>query len=836
MEMKYKARSNDELFPLMGMTDGVLISKRGEITVGWELELPTAYSITESEYDEMITSMSSAIKLLPAWTMVHRQDIYSGEEYKALDKQGFLAGAYERHFSGRKYLSHRSYLFLTMSVKTSAMKSVASCGLLGARLQAKKSPVESIELLNSKASEFIAVLCGNGRISARRLTDEDLATENNHGLIPEYLTLWSKDGIISDFPMNGECVEIGDKRVWAYTLSESDNFPTSVNSTRRVEQLSTGESELFLSFAAAIGPRLRCEHIVNQYILTAPQIEILSELNARRKRMESMSKRSAENRINAQEIMTFIDDAHSESLTSVYTHTNILVWGREEEKLRLRGKVSAALAGMGVTCVQDTYDTPILWYSAIPGAACEIGFENLMSAELMSILCMGIYETYDNGLPEGMLKMCDRTRNVPITLDIQGKALDAGLIDNYNAFILGGSGTGKSFFTNYFVRSCYDAGETVFIIDIGDSYEGLCSVIREESGGKDGHYYTWDVEKPISFDAFVGYKEWIDASGKLRQDNNSLNFLLSFIQTLWQPSGGWAADMVPILRQMVRDFIISRRDSEDKPIFDDFRCYVHDAVAPQILGESGYTCGDVIVDKHRFDINGFLIAMGEYALGGPFGFLLNDRNPRDLFGSRFTVFEVDKISSIDDKKFYPLCILCIMNAFDNKMRNSPGFKVMVIEEAWKAIANETMAPYLTGLWKTARKYQTSAVVVTQQISDVVSSSIVRDSIVANSSIRALLEHTGGQSSFRQISDLLGLGKRQQNLVLSINKDRNPDYMLYREVFISLGDKMCGVYAHEVSPEEAIGYESNKEKKRPLLSLAPSLGVIGAIKRLVKQRG
>lgn len=836
MEMKHKARSIDELFPLMGMKDGVLISKRGEITIGWELDLPRAYSIAESEYDEMITSMSSAIKLLPAWTMVHRQDIYSEEEYQSSHKNGFLADAYERRFNGRKYLSHRSYLYLTMSVKTSAMKSVASCGLLGTHLLAKKSPVESIEMLESKASEFIAVLCGNGKISARRLTDEDYATDDNHGLIPDYLTLWSKDGIISDFPMNGESVEIGDRKVWAYTLSESDNFPTSVNSTRRVEQLSTSESELFLSFAAAIGPRLRCEHIVNQYILTAPQTEILSELNARRKRMESMSKRSAENRINAEEIMAFIDEAHSESLIGVYAHTNILVWGKDEEKLRLRGKVSAALAGMGVTCIQDTYDTPILWYSAIPGAGCEIGFENLMSAELMSILCMGIYETFDKGLQEGMLKMCDRTRNVPLTLDIQEKALDAGLIDNYNAFILGGSGTGKSFFTNYFVRSCYDAGETVFIIDVGDSYEGLCSVIHEESGGKDGHYYTWDEKKPISFDAFIGYRDWVDAAGKLRQDNNSLNFLLSFIETLWQPEGGWTTAMIPILRQMIRDFILSWASSEEKPIFDDFRCYVHDVIAPQIQGPTGYTCGDITVDEHRLDIKGFLLAMGEYALGGPFGFLLNDRNPRDLFGSRFTVFEVDKISNNDDKKFYPLCILCIMNAFDNKMRNSPGFKVMVIEEAWKAIANETMAPYLTGLWKTARKYQTSAVVVTQQISDVVSSSIVRDSIVANSSVRVLLEHTGGQSSFRQISDLLGLGKRQQSLVLSINKDRNPEYMLYREVFIALGDKMSGVYAHEVSPEEAIAYESNKEKKRHLLALAPKLGIIGAIKELVKQRG
>ena len=574
---------------------------------------------------------------------------------------------------------------------------------------------------------------------------------------------------------------------------------------------------------------MECEHIVNTSIFTINQSESMREVDGRRRRMTSMSK-NAENKVGSEELDTFIKQSHQEQLVTVKTNTNILVWGRADQEQELRGKVSSALSGMGITCVQASYDTPILWYSSIPGAAGEISADNLRKGELKESLCLGIGETFEQGLEGGVLKMCDRFRNIPVKIDIQSAAYQAGLIDNYNAFILGGSGTGKSFFTNYFVRSCYDAGQTVFIIDVGDSYQGLCSVINEESGGKDGIYYTWDRNSPISFDAFIGIEQWLDEEDRLQQESDGLNFLLSFLQTLWSPRGGWNADSGNILKQIVRDFAISRKGNSERPIFNDLRSFIISDIAPQIHSKEGYTCDDVNVTSSRFDIDGLILAMGDYAKDGAFGFLLNDRNPRDLFSSRFTVFEVDKLSGINDSKFYSLCILCIMNSFNAKMRNTPGMKVMVIEEAWKAIANETMSGYLAGLWKTARKFQTSAVVVTQQISDIMSSSVVRDTILQNSSVRILLDQSNNRNSFSQLQDLLGLTDHQKDIILSMNRSRRRG-LQYREVFIALGDKKYGVYATEVSPQEAVAYESNKEKKRPFLELSTQVGAIEAIRRL-----
>ena len=828
MEMRTKAKGMEDIFPLMSICDGFVISKRGDITLGWEVTLPGLFSLTEKEHDDLISSFASAVGLLDPWMMVHRQDIFLHQEYERSDAKGFLSESFERHFDNRTHLIHRQFLFLTITSKESACKGVSSSGLFGIKAPSGEALKSSASRLQSKAEEFASVLGGKGYIHLERLTDHTLLE-----IIGTHMRLGGRQtAMLSDFEMFPDRVSNADKSLWAFSISNSSSLPSLLEPSRKVDSLSGPAAQLHSSFGSAIGPLMDCEHAINSYILTLPQGETLSEMDARRRRMVSMS-RNAENKNNAEQLEAYIDEVHKEKLITVKTHTNILVWDSHDNLQQVKGRVSAALAGIGISCVQDIYDTPVLWYSALPGAECELGSENLMLMELGSALCLGVNESFETGLPGGLLKLCDRTRNIPLEIDIQRKAHEAGLIDNYNAFILGGSGTGKSFFTNFFVRSCYDAGQTVFIIDVGDSYEGLCAVIREESEGKDGIYHTWDMNNPLSFDAFLDFEQWTDLSGTLRQDSDGLNFLLSFLQTLWSPQGGWSADTSNILKQMIRDFRISWNRSQ-RPIFDDFRNFLIEVIMPKMESDEGYLCGEIRVVSSRFDISGFVLAMGDYASGGAFGFLLNDKSPKDLFSSRFTVFEVEKLASVNDSKFYSLCILCIMNSFNAKMRSQDGMKVMVIEEAWKAIANETMAPYLTGLWKTARKYSTSAVVVTQQITDIMSSSVINDTILQNSSVRILLDQSNNLNNFDQIKTLLGLSDHQKAMVLSMNRNNNPRYR-YREVFIALGDRQCGVYATEVSPQEAVAYESSKEKKKPFLNLQQKIGTIAAIKELTQKK-
>ena len=190
----------------------------------------------------------------------------------------------------------------------------------------------------------------------------------------------------------------------------------------------------------------------------------------------------------------------------------------------------------------------------------------------------------------------------------------------------------------------------------------------------------------------------------------------------------------------------------------------------------------------------------------------------------------------DNKEIFPIFILLIMHTFEDKMRNLKCHKVMIIEEAWKAISVDTMANYIVWLWRTARKFSTSAVVVTQDIEDIVSSPVIKSAIVGNSAVRILLDQRANANNFEKAINVLGLSPMDVNLALSVNTALHTEYGQYKEAFFQIGPSYSGVFAMEVSPEQALAFESNYEKKEPLYALARERGsFITAIRELAEER-
>lgn len=83
MEIKAKSVRFDRYIPILTIQDGVVVSKRGELTVGWEVALPPLCSVTEDGYEDMLESLSSAVRSLGQGFIVHRQDIYLKDSYHA---------------------------------------------------------------------------------------------------------------------------------------------------------------------------------------------------------------------------------------------------------------------------------------------------------------------------------------------------------------------------------------------------------------------------------------------------------------------------------------------------------------------------------------------------------------------------------------------------------------------------------------------------------------------------------------------------------------------------------------------------------------------------------
>ena len=796
-------------FPVLNGGDGVILSKRGDICVGWEVQLPPAFRCNEAGYDSLVGTLAGAIALLPDYTIVHKQDIFMRKRYHAEKSSGFLEKAYEEHFDGREYLDHRCLLWLSFSSKKNVRS--GSSGLLGLAGPGLPSAAAIGRCLTA-AEQFGAMLGGNSLLSLRRLTEEDVFGADKPGLLQDYLNF--TDGgadVLSDIQVSPRALRIGDKSIVCHLFADLDQLPGEVASCKRNRDLSTENSAVMLSFLNDIGQALDCEHVVNWFCVKEPLKDIHGSLDSKRRQMQSMSARNAENRKYAEEINEYLEIAAVQQMSTVRCHLN--VFSVDENA------TTTAISKLGITPVRDTANAPAQFWTSIPGNESGLAFSEYMTMELQSSLCLNLYDGFDTGIADGVLKMSDRIRLVPQRFDIQEKALDAGLIENYNVFLLGPSGSGKSFFMNKYLRSCYVAGQHCFLIDVGDSYRGLCYIIKEESGGKDGTYYTFEKGKPISFNPFRNVKRFSQV------DSEAMNFLFTLMVTLWKNG---KVEISSSAEKYVRESIsafLRQWDQVFDPVFNDYFEFVRDVFGDLLRAEDA--------GKEYFDLKDYLISLEQFYKGGPYDYLLNSSESVNILEDRFVVFEIDHIKG--DPVIYPITTLVIMDAFMEKMTSNSDFKVMCIEEAWKAIMGTQMATYMLELWKTARKHRTAAMVVTQELKDITSSPIIKDSIVENSGVKILLDQTKYLNRFEELAAQLSLSEDDKGMVLSLNRLKIPGAS-GREVFFNLGNRKSFVMRLEVSPEERIAFSSAKKDKERLAKAVEKSGgsYIKAIKKLVKR--
>ena len=816
MRNTLRATTLESKLPLLAVEHGCIISKDADITVAFEVSLPELFTVTSAEYESMHAAWCKAIKVLPHFSVVHKQDWFMSETYKPeLQKEdlSFLDRSFERHFNERPYLSHKCYLFLTKTTKERMRQQSNFSTLCRGRLTPKELNHEMVVKFMESVEQFERIINDTGYIKLRRLTDDEIVgTDNSSGLIEQYMSLSMGDvNCLEDIDLSAKEMRIGDKMLCLHTLSDTNDLPGKVSTDNRYERLSTDRSDCRLSFASPVGLLLPCNHIYNQYILIDDNDENLARFEKTARNMNSLSKYSRSNAINKEWIDRYLNEAHSYSLISVRCHCNIMAWSDDAEELRrIKNEDGGQLATMGCMPRHNTIDCPTMFWSAMPGNEADFPAEESFYTFIEPAVCFFTAETnYRSSLSPFGIKMVDRLTGKPVHLDISDEPMKRGITTNRNKFILGPSGSGKSFFTNHLVRQYYEQGSHILLIDTGNSYEGLCNLIHNRTHGEDGIYYTYTEDNPISFNPFFTDDGVFDVEKK-----DSIKTLLL---TLWKSeddrvtkteSGELGSALSMFLDKMAKD-------KEIVPCFNSFYEFMRDEYKVEMANRP------IPIYRQDFDIDNFLTTLRQYYHGGRFDFLLNSKENIDLLNKRFVVFEIDAIR--DNKDLFPVVTIIIMEAFINKMRRLKGIrKVLICEEAWKALSTANMAEYMRYMFKTVRKYFGEAVVVTQEVDDIISSPIVKETIINNSDCKILLDQRKYMNRFDQIQELLGLTDKEKAQILSINMANNPS-RLYKEVWIGLGGTQSAVYATEVSGEEYYCYTTEETEKVEVQRLAAKLG-------------
>ena len=613
--------------------------------------------------------------MLPNYSILHKQDIFITEKYEPdirRDELSFLSRSFERHFNERPYLHHACYLFLTKTTKErSRQQSNWNTLCRGFLVPKEIRDKETVERFMEAVGQFESIVNDSGLVRLERLTTEEITgTENEPGIIERYLTL-SADGttMLQDMQLNPDEMRIGDKRLCLHTLSDLDDLPGKVRTDGRYERLSTDRSDCRLSYAAPVGVMLPCDHIYNQWIFIDDSNENLSRFEKAAKNMQSLSRYSRSNQINKEWLDEYLNEAHTNGLQSVRCHCNIIAWAENGDELRrVKNDVGSALALMECTPHHNTTDLPALYWAGIPGNEADFPAEETFYTFTGQALCFFTAETcYRNSLSPFGIRMVDRLTGKPVFLDISDLPMKKGVVTNRNKFILGPSGSGKSFFTNHLVRQYWEQGTHILLVDTGNSYKGLCDLIHQKTGGDDGIYFTYKENDPISFNPFF--------TEDYRYDIEKRDSIKTLILTLWKREDEPPRRSEEVALSNAVSLYIEKikKNRKIKPNFNSFYDFVRKDYR-KILADKN-------VREKDFDVDGFLNVLEPYYKNGEYGYLLNSDKELDLLNKRFIVFELDVVK--DNPILFPVVTIIIMETFINKMRRLQGIRKMIlIEEAW----------------------------------------------------------------------------------------------------------------------------------------------------------
>ena len=803
---------------------GVLYTKTGEYSAVLKIENPVQkYSADIDSYYDFTHLFTALAQTLGEGYAIHKQDIFVRKQFASepADGQEFLSSSYFRYFKGRPYTDSLCYLTITQ--------------------EAKKSRLFSFD--SKKWRDFLVKIrkvhdqLRDGGVQARFLNKAE-ASE----YVDRYFAMNFKDRTVSmtNFKADDETVSMGDKRCKVYSLVDVDcaALPSLVRPYTNIE---VNNTEMPVDLVSVVDSIPNAETVVyNQIIFLPNQKRELSLLDKKKNRHASIP--NPNNQMAVEDIKRVQEVIARESKQLVYTHFNMVVAVSAGADLqKCTNHLENAFGRMGIHISKRAYNQLELFVGSFPGNCYTLNEEYDRFLTLSDAAMCLMYKERVLHSEETPLKIYYTNRQgVPVAIDITGKEGKNKLTDNSNFFCLGPSGSGKSFHINSVVRQLHEQGTDVVMVDTGNSYEGLCEYL----GGK---YISYTEERPITMNPFRINRE--------EYNIEKIDFLKNLILMIWKGADSQIPEIeFRIVEQIIIDyydayfngftrytdeqrevllknlFAAASRKNPNKPPrevdemvrkqievlearraalkvselnFNSFFDYSFDRLE-QICTENDIT---------TISYSTYSTMLQPFYKGGAYEKILNENVDSALFDETFIVFEVDAIK--ENKKLFPIVTLIIMDVFLQKMRIKKNRKVLVIEEAWKAIASPLMAEYIKFMYKTARKFWASVGVVTQEIQDIIGSEIVKEAIINNSDVVMLLDQSKFKERFDEIRKILGLTEVDCKKIFTINRLENKEgRSFFREVFIRRGTT-SGVYGVEEPHECYMTYTTERAEKEAL---------------------
>ena len=464
---------------------GVIYTKKGDYSAVLKMENPVKkYSADAESYYDFTNLIASVLQLLGDGYALHKQDIFIRKKFdmnsigkRSEDvKKRFLSDAYFRFFNGRTYTKSTTYLIITQKGKGGGLRTYD----------------------NNKWRDFLVKIQKvSDRLKSEQISCSFLTAQECKEYTNRFFAVDFTNDVVSmtDFKVDNEEIGMGDNHIKIYSLLDVDNVGLP-GMLRPYSDTIVNNSVMPEDLLSEIDSIPGADTVIyNQMIFLPVQKREMAKLEKKKNRHASIPNPS--NQIAVEDINNVQNEIARNGKLLVYAHYNLIVkTSGETEFQKVTNNIENIFSKYNIHISKRAYNQLELFVASFPGNCFRLNQDYDQFLTLSeAALCLMYKERQASGDNSPLKCYYTDRQGVPMAIDTTGKEGKVKYTNNSNFFVLGPSGSGKSFFMNTVMRQYYEQDTDIVIVDTGDSYEGLCSYFE-------GTYISYSKEKPISMNPF----------------------------------------------------------------------------------------------------------------------------------------------------------------------------------------------------------------------------------------------------------------------------------------------------------------------------------------------
>ncbi len=768
----------------MAIDGHLLFSSNGNVILCYETALPEIYSLSENDFEDLHSAWFQALKSLPTGCVVHKQDVYQKKIYDSdqLSRSTFLEKATHKHFKGREYLQHTSYLFFILTKNRTHGKYVNPFKKISKTLPTTLD--DAVRSFSAAVEDAVSYINNTRKIALNPLTPNQIAQLTN-----SYFNGFNNI-MDTDILLDKNQVKIGKYYFDALAVNSELCFGQHVQSSKINERFTSDDFKFHQGFIDGLGLTLHENHIVNQILYLDDKHKWRKILDKKVEELHKSSNFGSQNKVVLGKVQQILEQINTDENSRVIRgHLNVIYWDQEQRKLdQIASKIKTEFKELDITpYYPGGEERKHYLLNSYCGYSSHFSDADLYVTDLKHALCLLINNTNYQSDTTGII-FNDREHNIPVLKDVWDEKKKR--IKARNFAIFAPTGEGKSFLANNILRQYFESGVRLVIIDLGGSYTKFAklypdthTVLRYESG------------KNLGINPF-----YISNSKDLtteRLEDLSV-FLFELMASGLKVTKAQSVSLKKILVYYYNCISINHS-------LDSFYSFIEQH-QKELLEH-------LKIHPDYFNITGFLHVMSEYVGEGLYSYLfeLSEDQTYKIEDKRLLIFELDEVK--DNKELLSVMLKLIKTAIQRTIwRNKAEKGIILFDEFAKQLKFENVLESVEFYYQAIRKQNGAIGIILQSINQLPDTA-TSSSILENTQVIYSLNNEKGYS---ELVKRLHLSSHDLNQLKSI-KNNLSGARKYTEIFIKIG-KESNIFRLEVPPEVYAAYLTDGSENEAIMSL------------------